>query len=405
MVHAAVCLTGMERSFAEVGANVREGLLHLLGDVHTVQHTVFFGVRPPSDSWSSVRKLLPLSDERLEVQTKCWSGAAQNATIAWMHCDFRLRGGDCRLSFLQAMCDLDRCEAMMAAYEAAHARTFELIVRLRADLFWEAAPRRPASLGADTVYAPAMDTQDGVNDHLAFGARAPMRKYLTRARHLERPGIARAIKGVGSEGFLGASLRWDTPRARAHIQCAHFATLHLPVHSSHEQLCELCTVCAWTSVVGTYRWDDVKIKRVQSWMYCSHTPRDLARHSASQGCVGRARCRVQCASLFCLNQGGKPGGCECLNVSCAVRANARDSSHGAPQRLPRGVCAVRVTDWLCGCALISHCRLCGLLCGAMHACGAGARERRGCGRARRRLGKQAEAARAAALHAARGQGQ
>ena len=48
----AVCLTGMERSFAEIGGNIREGLFTALGS----RRAVFFGVRPPKDEWPSVRR-------------------------------------------------------------------------------------------------------------------------------------------------------------------------------------------------------------------------------------------------------------------------------------------------------------------------------------------------------------
>ena len=97
----AVVLTGMERSFNEIGQNIREALLHLLDS----QSAVFFGVRPPHDTWPSIRTLLPFAPSHIDMQRKCWTSGAQNDTIAWMHCDFRLRAGDCRLSFLQALCD------------------------------------------------------------------------------------------------------------------------------------------------------------------------------------------------------------------------------------------------------------------------------------------------------------
>ena len=51
-----------------------------------------------------------------------------------------------------------------------------------------------------------------MNDHLAFGARVPMAKYLTRLRHIERLGIDARLRGKGSEGFLGAALSWDVSR-------------------------------------------------------------------------------------------------------------------------------------------------------------------------------------------------
>ena len=68
----AVCLTGLERSFAEIGGNIREGLYSALA--HST--SVLFGVRPPHDAWASVRALLPLADANVETQKRCWSAAA-----------------------------------------------------------------------------------------------------------------------------------------------------------------------------------------------------------------------------------------------------------------------------------------------------------------------------------------
>ena len=264
----AVCLTGMERSFAEIGGNIREGLLSLLDASTSV---TIFGVRPRHDPWSSLNVLLPM--HQVETQSRCWSGVAQNFTIGWMHCDFRMRAGDCRLSFLQALCDLNRCEEMIAAHERKVQRKFDVIVRLRADLFWEArvAMRPLLPLKPNTVYVPAMDSQDGVNDHLAFGLREVMGRYMTRIRHIERSDVVAKLKGLGSEGYLGKALLWDT----------------------------------------------INVHKLQGWMYCPHTPRNLLRGSASEGCVGRVRCRVSCVSLYCPNHGIHAGECECLNVTCA----------------------------------------------------------------------------------------
>ena len=51
-----------------------------------------------------------------------------------------------RLSFLQALCDMNqRGEDMISAYErsARGGAPFESVMRLRADLFWEASCRYP----------------------------------------------------------------------------------------------------------------------------------------------------------------------------------------------------------------------------------------------------------------------
>ena len=61
----AVCLTGLERSFAEIGGNVREGVYRLLGP-----RVTWFGVKPPHDAWSTIHTLLP-PFAAVERQTTC----------------------------------------------------------------------------------------------------------------------------------------------------------------------------------------------------------------------------------------------------------------------------------------------------------------------------------------------
>ena len=51
----AVCITGQERSFGEIGANVREGVLRMLG----TPRVAFFGVKPVNDPWTGLQTLLP----------------------------------------------------------------------------------------------------------------------------------------------------------------------------------------------------------------------------------------------------------------------------------------------------------------------------------------------------------
>ena len=279
-LHAAVCLTGLERSFVEVGLNVREGLFTMLrGAVVSV-----FGVQPAKDAWKEIPTLIPLHG--VAMQQPCWTPSVQNETIRWMHCDMRLRKGDCRLSFLQALCDLQACERLISEHEQRMHRRFDVVVRLRADLFWENAVPLPL-LEPNVVYVPAMDTPGGevrgpgrgVNDHLAVGTRDAMAKYLTRARHVSRPGISSELRGSGSEQYLASSLRWDGVRA----------------------------------------------VRMQEWMYCPHTPRNLLRGAATTGCIARVRCRTGCRSLFCPHAAAKADQCECFDEDCSTFA-ARNSS-------------------------------------------------------------------------------
>lgn len=216
--HHAVCLTGLERSFAEIGANIREGLFGLFDEDPSGSSVVIFGIKPQNATWTSIHWLLPIHS--LAEQLPCWSAAEANTTFRWMHCDFRLRRGDCRLSFLQSLCDQQQCEALIAAHEQANGRRFDTIVRLRADLFWEAALRMPFPLLPNVIYVPAMDTpgshgdlahpgkSGSINDHLAFGEREAMGKYLTRMRHIgSHDNIVARLNMGGSEQFLAAALR------------------------------------------------------------------------------------------------------------------------------------------------------------------------------------------------------
>merc|ERR1719183_1238027 len=62
---AAICLTGLQRSFPEVGGNIKEAL----GSLLTLDATEIFGVRPATDPWDAIRRLLPL--HRVVPQVQC----------------------------------------------------------------------------------------------------------------------------------------------------------------------------------------------------------------------------------------------------------------------------------------------------------------------------------------------
>ena len=175
-----------------------------------------------------------------------------------------------------------QCEDMIAADERASGRAFDAVLRLRPDLFWETRMQLPSPLLANTVYTPNMDSQNGVNDHLAVGERKAMAKYMTRIRHANRSDVRVALKALGSEGYLRASLAWD----------------------------------------------GLAVRRLQEWMYCPHTPRNLLLGSASKGCIGRVRCRLACTSLWCPSASIKAGECSCLNETCSVFVSATGAAPG-----------------------------------------------------------------------------
>ena len=267
-VHA-VCLTGLERSFGEIGANVREGVYRLLGP-----SLDFFGVRPPSDSWSSIFSLLP-PFVAVRTQAPCWSDAQRNWTLSWLHClsNTAGRSGDCRLSFLQSLCDLRQCEEAIASHEASRGAPYATILRLRADLFWEAefAPR-PDWTAPATVTVPFQDSSGGVNDKLAIGERAAMARYLTRLRHVD-PRAPPPPRGKTTEHFLSTALRAD----------------------------------------------GVAVVRSERWTYCAYTYNSIVKgRSGRYGCIARTRCRVPCESFVVGAVATKPG----HDLACLATARA-----------------------------------------------------------------------------------
>lgn len=296
---SAVCITGQSRSFSEVGHNVREATLLL----HGSPRIAWFGVRPAEDKWEAIASMLPLTS--VTTQARCWTGAQLNLTITWLHCDMRSRSHDCRASFLQQLCDMQSCEDLISSHEQQSTARggagggggaggrgaprqkpfhFRTVMRLRPDLFWEAGVPMPAVLAPRAVYVPGHDAQGGVNDHMAFGLRAPMRRYLTRLRHTTSRG-AHAVLAAAAKRTLGAKLTGNT--GEAHLQLALQA-------------------------------DNVTVVKLTQWAYCLHSRRALAARSGFRGCIGRVRCRVPCASLVCADAGIRSGECECHNETCAA---------------------------------------------------------------------------------------
>eukprot|EP00966_Prymnesium_polylepis_P227873 5273143-Prymnesium_polylepis.1 len=155
----AVCLTGMERSFSEIGGNIREAVHHLLGT--PAAKVVIFGVRPVNDSWTHINSWL--SFQRVEPQIYCTVPVPR-----WYGCQAHGRS-DCRHNFVQELCDLEVCERMIRRYERRHDRPFHTVMRLRPDVFWEARVDFPASLDSRAVIVPFMEAGGGLNDHVAFG--------------------------------------------------------------------------------------------------------------------------------------------------------------------------------------------------------------------------------------------
>ena len=62
---SAVCLTGLQRSFPEIGGSIKEAVDYLLPP----RAREIFGVRPADDPWDAVQRLLPM--QSLVTQAPC----------------------------------------------------------------------------------------------------------------------------------------------------------------------------------------------------------------------------------------------------------------------------------------------------------------------------------------------
>ena len=282
----AVCITGEERSFGEIGANVREGVLRMLGTARVA----FFGVKPVCDSWAALQRLLPLTS--VVPQHKCWDAEDLHVTVRWVHCDLRGRASDCRVSFIQTMCDLKSCLRMISSFESHNGMQFATITKLRPDVFWETAVYLP-EVKEHTLHVPRIDAANGVNDKLAIGGRAAMHAYLSRYKYVKNAtamaaGVGIRLQGGTTEQFLDAALR------KEHI----------------------------------------KVRRIASWVHCMHNRKMLLSHVGHRGCIGRVRCRTPCETLLVPGPGIKAASAICHNVTCA--AMRRGELVGSIPLGPRG---------------------------------------------------------------------
>ena len=96
----AVCVTGLEREYADIRANVRHAVLGLLRRTAPTVDVRWFGVRPPEDPWAHA--VADLGFEAIERQTPC---LAPNASLPmWFTCSRgsgTTRGGVCARSFVR----------------------------------------------------------------------------------------------------------------------------------------------------------------------------------------------------------------------------------------------------------------------------------------------------------------
>lgn len=135
---AAVCLTGLQRSFPEIGGNIKEAVDYLLPP----NATEIFGVRPVDDPWDAVQRLLPM--QRVVTQAPCQKNLSLSLRLYYFchqHGRKRAKGPGCAVagggeltgsaeycgctrSMVQALCDLQVCARMLREREAEVGRLF-----------------------------------------------------------------------------------------------------------------------------------------------------------------------------------------------------------------------------------------------------------------------------------------
>ena len=285
---AAICLTGLQRSFPEIGENIREAVRHMLGGAFEV-----FGVKPPNETWATIRRLLPL--QRIEPQVPC-ERALSPHLAQYYHCHQhgRSRARGCTANFVQELCDLQRCERMLQEREAETGRPFGVVLRLRADLIWETRVALPRPLAPDTLYVPWIEAGAGVNDHVAFGGRRAMAVYLNRASYLNSSNVwerrqspLMSVWGGAYRG--GAGGRGAARGARPRVTSEQF-------------------------LKAVLRAEHVSARELQGWVYCLMTRKALLDQRGLFGCIARLRTLTACSSLVCSRNNVKYW-CNCFNVT------------------------------------------------------------------------------------------
>jgi hypothetical protein len=233
----------------------------------------------------------------------------------WYKCDEYGRY-QCAHNFIQELCDLALCHQMIEAHEKRARQTFGIVLRMRADLYYEARWSFPPDYRPNTVYVPRQESSwdhFSVNDHVAVGDRCAMRSYLLRLRHVHRR--------ISYAAELARLFRWDGAKEMGMLLPGRakgraFAALANPKHKMTSE------IFLGLALFG----DSVLWHKEAAWMYCVHTRRALLDQHYVYGCIARIRARTRCTSLVC-NVADVKYWCQCYNVSCeALKAHAQVSS-------------------------------------------------------------------------------
>lgn len=316
---AAVCLTGLQRSFPEIGGNIKEAVDYLLPP----NATEIFGVRPADDPWDAVRRLLPM--QRVVTQAPCQKNLSLSLRLYYFchqHGRKRAKGPGCAVagggeltgsaeycgctrSMVQELCDLQVCARMLREREAEVGRLFEVVLRLRADLLWETRIALPSPVPPRTLFVPWLEPNAGYNDHVAFGDRQTMETYLTRSELLGDEAVWGDNRPLPYVYGGGLPLRGPaTPSGRPRVTSEQFLRAVL------------------------YR-AGVRVVPLKLWAYCLFSRKSLLDQRGAYGCIARARTRTRCSSLVCANSNQKYW-CNCWNASCAALELGRPAAKLGP---------------------------------------------------------------------------
>jgi len=316
---AAVCLTGLQRSFPEIGGNIKEAVDYLLPP----NATEIFVVQPADDPWDAVRRLLPM--QRVVTQAPCLHNLSLSLRLYYFchqHGRKRAKGRGCALagggeltgsaeycgctrSMVQELCDLQVCARMLREREAEVGRLFEVVLRLRADLLWETRIALPSPLPPRTLFVPWLEPNAGYNDHVAFGDRQTMETYRTRGELLGDEAIWGDNRPLPYVYGGGLPLRGPaTPSGRPRVTSEQF--LRAVLHRA-----------------------GVRVVPLKLWAYCLFSRKSLLDQRGAYGCIARTRTRTRCSSLVCANNNQKYW-CNCWNASCAVLKLGRPAAKLGP---------------------------------------------------------------------------
>jgi hypothetical protein len=189
--------------------------------------------------------------------------------------------------------------------EAEVGRHFEVVLRLRADLFWETRIALPSPVPPRTLFVPWLEPNSGYNDHVAFGDRQTMQTYLTRGE------------------LLGDEAVWGDNRPLPYVYGGGLPLRGPATRSGRPRVTSEQFLRAVLHRAG------VRVVPLKLWAYCLFSRKSLLDQRGVYGCIARTRTRTRCSSLVCAHSNQKYW-CNCWNASCAALELGRPAAKLGP---------------------------------------------------------------------------